>query len=80
MADPCRLFTDRMLKSLAPATEGTRAEIWDSRLSGFRLRVSGREDTDPARRGKAGKMVFCCSPGSHPARRRRGARSASMAK
>jgi len=68
-----RLFTDRFLKSLRPAPKGTRVEIWDSRLAGFGVRVSDREDTDPARRGKAGKINFLLyarfTPDTRPTRR-----------
>src|SRR5215510_10254312 len=53
-----RLITDRLLKSLPPAPKGTRTEIWDSRVSGFGLRVSDRRDPDPQRRGKAAKVTF----------------------
>jgi integrase len=55
MADR-RLLTDRLLKSLGPAPKGTRIELFDSRLSGFGLRISDVEDT--ARRGKAGRISF----------------------
>ena len=53
-----RLITDRLLKSLRPAPKSTRSEIWDSREPDFGLRISDREDRDPQRRGKAGKITF----------------------
>jgi hypothetical protein len=53
-----RLITDRTLKALRPAPKGSRLEIWDTREPGFRVRVSDRENADPQRRGKAGKITF----------------------
>ena len=55
MADH-RLLTDRFLKALAPAPRGQRIEVFDSRLSGFGVRVSDAKDA--ARSGKAGRIVF----------------------
>jgi integrase len=57
MADR-RLLTDRYLRSLRPAPRGQRVELWDTRVPGFGIRVSDTEDTDAARRGKAGKVSF----------------------
>ena len=53
-----RFLTDRYLRSLPPAKRGHRAEVWDGRLPGFGIRVYDSRDTDPARRGKAGRIVF----------------------
>jgi Arm DNA-binding domain len=72
MADR-RLLTDRFLRSLAPAPPGERVEILDARLAGFGIRISDAEDSDPARRGKAGKITFIpfarFAPGTAPTRR-----------
>jgi integrase len=72
MADR-KLITDRMLRALRPAPAGTRVEIWDSRVSGFGVRVTDRKDANPARRGKAGKIIFILyarfAPGAAPTRR-----------
>jgi len=58
---------------LPPAPKRTRREIWDSRVSGFGIRISDVEDPDPNRRGKAGKITFILfarfSPGAAPTRR-----------
>jgi hypothetical protein len=67
-----RLLTDRFLRSLPPAPRGKRDEVWDSRVTGFGIRISDTKDADPARRGKAGKITFICYPvssGAAPARR-----------
>ena len=68
-----RLLTDRYLRSLPPAPRGDRVEVFDSRVTGFGVRVSDTEDADPARRGKAGKITFILyarfAPGAAPARR-----------
>jgi hypothetical protein len=48
----------RLLKSQRPAPKSTRREIWDSREPGFGLRIFDREDRDPQRQGKAGKITF----------------------
>src|SRR4051794_23324565 len=72
MADK-RLLTDRFLRALPPAQRGQRDEVWDSRLTGFGIRISDTKETDPARRGKAGKITFVLrarfSPGAAPTRR-----------
>jgi Arm DNA-binding domain len=57
MADE-RLLTDRYLRALPPARRGERDEVWDSRVTGFGVRVSDIKDADPARRGKTGKITF----------------------
>jgi Arm DNA-binding domain/Phage integrase family len=66
-------LTDRFLRALKPAPRGQRVEIWDSRLSGFGIRVSDTKDAHPSRRGKAGKIFFILyarfSPGAAPTRR-----------
>ena len=68
-----RLLTDRFLRSLPPAPRGKRDEVWDSRVTGFGIRISDTKDADPARRGKAGKITFILftrfSSGAAPARR-----------
>jgi integrase len=68
-----RLLTDRYLRSLPPAPRGKRDEVWDSRVTGFGIRISDTKDADPARRGKAGKITFILftrfAPGAAPARR-----------
>src|SRR5258708_4285181 len=68
-----RLLTDRFLRSLPPAPRGERDEVWDSRVTGFGIRISDTKDADPARRGKAGKITFILftrfAPGAAPARR-----------
>ena len=47
--------------------------MWDSRVTGFGIRISDTKDADPARRGKAGKITFILftrfAPGAAPARR-----------
>lgn len=53
-----RLITDRSLKALAPAPSGQRVELFDTRVPGFDVRISDTEDSNPARRGKAGKLTF----------------------
>ena len=53
-----RLITDRSLKALAPAPSGKRVELFDTRVPGFGVRISDTEDSNPARRGKAGKLTF----------------------
>jgi len=52
------LITDRCLRARPPAPSGQRVEVFDSRVPGFGVRISDTEDTDPARRGKAGKITF----------------------
>jgi Arm DNA-binding domain len=68
-----KLITDRLLKALPPAPPGKREEIWDSRLSGFGVRITDLKDADPARRNKAGRITFMLfarfSPGAAPTRR-----------
>ena len=68
-----RLITDRSLKALAPAPSGQRVELFDTRVPGFGVRISDTEDSNPARRGKAGKLTFILyarfSPGAAPTRR-----------
>jgi hypothetical protein len=68
-----RLITDRTLNALKPAPNGSRLEIWDTREPGFGVRVSDREDADPQRRGKAGKITFVLygrfTTGAPPTRR-----------
>jgi hypothetical protein len=72
MADK-RLLTDRYLRSLQPAPAGTRIEVWDSRVPGFGIRITDTGDTDPVRRGKAGRIAFVLyarfAPGAAPTRR-----------
>jgi hypothetical protein len=75
-----RLITDRLLKSLRPAPKSTRSEIWDSREPGFGLRISDREDRDPQRRGKAGKITFQLYARFQREAARAAAPSASMAR
>jgi integrase len=76
MADK-RLLTDRFLRALPPARRGQRVEVWDSRVTGFGIRVSDTPDADPARRGKAGRITFVLrtrfSAGAAPTRRPIGA-------
>jgi len=57
MADH-RLITDRFLRSLRPAPRGQRVEVFDARVPGFGIRISDTKDSDPARRGKAGRISF----------------------
>ena len=57
MADR-RLITDRYLRARPPAPPGQRVEVFDTRVPGFGIRISDAEDTNPARRGKAGKITF----------------------
>ena len=58
MADKIKI-TDRYLRSLRPAPAGTRIEVWDSTgVPGFGIRIHDTEDTNPARRGKAGRIAF----------------------
>ena len=68
-----RLITDRSLKALAPAASGKRVELFDTRVPGFGVRISDTEDSNPARRGKAGKLTFVLyarfSPSAAPTRR-----------
>ena len=72
MADR-RFLTDRFLRSLPPAKRRGRVDIWDTSIPGFGITVYDTKDSDPARRGKAGKIGFQLyarfSPGSSPARR-----------
>jgi hypothetical protein len=56
-----RLITGRMLKSLRPAPQGRRIELWDARLSGLGIRVHDIEDADTGRRGRVGKVTFLLS-------------------
>jgi integrase len=53
-----RTLTDRFLRAQPPAPRGKRIEVWDSRVSGFGVRISDTKDADPARRGKAGRISF----------------------
>ena len=53
-----RMITDRFLRSLRPAPRGQRIEVFDTRVPGFGIRVSDSKDSDPARRGKAGRITF----------------------
>ena len=72
MADR-RLITDRYLRARPPAPPGQRVEVFDTRVPGFGIRISDAEDTNPARRGKAGKITFILfarfAPGAAPTRR-----------
>jgi hypothetical protein len=45
MADK-RLLTDRFLRALPPASRGKGDEVWDSRVTGFGVRVSTRVLTE----------------------------------
>ena len=67
------LLTDKFLRSRPPAPRGQRVEIFDSRLSGFGIRISDTKDAHPSRRGKAGRITFVLyarfSPGAAPTRR-----------
>jgi hypothetical protein len=69
MADR-KLITGRFLKALTPAPPGQRIEIFDSRLAGFGVRVTDLKDCNPARGGKAGKIIFVLyarfAPGCSP--------------
>jgi Arm DNA-binding domain len=68
-----KMITDRFLKSLPPSPRGQRVEIWDTRVSGFGVRISDTVDADPARRGKAGTITFILyarfAAGAAPSRR-----------
>ena len=58
MADK-RQINGRYLRSLRPAPAGTRIEVWDTTaVPGFGIRIYDIEDTNPARRGKAGRIAF----------------------
>ena len=57
MADK-RQLTDRFLRSLPPAKHGTRNDIWDTVVPTFSACVYDEKDSDPARRGKAGRIAF----------------------
>ena len=76
MADK-RQLTDRFLRSLAPAKQGTRNDTWDTVVPTFGVRVSDTPDADPSRRGKAGRITFVlytpvhAGSGSDPAHHRR---------
>jgi len=41
-----------------PGSAGKRVELFDTRVPGFGVRISDTEDSNPARRGKAGKLTF----------------------
>jgi integrase len=68
-----RQLTDRFLKSLAPAKRGKRNDIWDSVVPTFGVCVYDSKDSDPSRRGKAGRIAFIMytrfKRGAAPARR-----------
>ena len=69
MADR-KLITDRFLKAFAPAPPGQRIEIFDSRLAGFGVRVTDLKNANPARRGKAGRILYArFTPGAASTRR-----------
>jgi len=72
MADK-RQLTDRFLRSLPPAKHGTRNDIWDSVVPTFGACVYDSKDSDPSRRGKAGRIAFFMftrfKRGAAPARR-----------
>ena len=72
MADK-KLITDRYLRARPPAAPGQRVEVFDTRIPGFGIRISDAEDTNWARRGKAGKIMFVLyarfSPSAAPTRR-----------
>jgi integrase len=61
------------LKSLPPAKHGTRNDIWDSVVPTFGACVYDEKDSDPSRRGKAGRIAFFMFTrfrrGAAPARR-----------
>ncbi len=59
MADK-RLLTDRYLKSSSPARRRPRDKVWTAALTGFGVRrlTDHARDGDPARRGKAGRIIF----------------------
>ncbi len=66
-------LTDRKLRGLAPAKPGSRYEIADARMPGFRVRVSDMERHD----GRAGSVSFILyarfPPSTRPTRRTIGA-------
>ena len=72
MADK-RQLTDRFLRSLAPAKQGTRNDTWDTVVPTFGVCVYDEKDSDPSRRGKAGRIAFVMNTrfkrGAAPARR-----------
>ena len=72
MADK-RQLTDRFLKSLSPAKHGTRNDYWDAVVPTFGACVYDDKDSDPSRRGKAGRIAFIMytrfKRGAAPARR-----------
>ena len=72
MADK-RQLTDRFLKSLPPAKHGTRNDYWDAVVPTFGACVYDDKDSDPSRRGKAGRIAFIMytrfKRGAAPARR-----------
>lgn len=68
-----RQLTDRFVRSLTPAKRGTRNDIWDTVVRTFGACVYDDKDSDPARRGKAGRIAFIMytrfKRGAAPARR-----------
>lgn len=72
MADK-RQLTDRFLRSLPPAKHGSRNDIWDTVVPTFGACVYDSKDSDPSRRGKAGRIAFVMytrfKRGAAPARR-----------
>src|SRR3981189_1871113 len=57
-----RTLTDKFVRSLQPAAQGTRAEHWDAALPGFGVRVTDR--------GAKSYVVYTRWPGTgSPARR-----------
>jgi integrase len=67
-----RFLTDRFLRSLPPAKRRHIDDIWDTSIPGFGVRVYDAKDSDPTRRGKAGKINFMLyarfGAGAFPAR------------
>jgi integrase len=68
-----RQLTDRFLRSLPPAKHGTRNDVWDTVVPTFGACVYDDKDSDPSRRGKAGRIAFVMytrfKRGAAPARR-----------
>jgi|SRR5215468_4800554 len=68
------LITHRYLGARSPTPTGQRVDVFDTRIPpALSVRICDTEDTDPARRGKAGKIRFVFSHASHPLRHRPGA-------
>jgi hypothetical protein len=53
-----RFLTDRFLRSLPPAKRCHIDDIWDTNIPSLGVRVYDAKDSDPTRRGKAGKINF----------------------